>query len=330
MLDEYRRFALPEASTGGPEPVHVFDPVIGAEVLKSKSFEVISMAHIYRDIAARTGIDFDAIVKVLDRTPLFLNSEQHKLVRAEMARVLADKRAAQTSALETSIDGFFDSQVRPGAVIELTSQLTRPLYHAVMAPVLGMDTGHGLETDDLSRLFDPILSLKRRQRINARIEALLARPDDIITPTLLAMTILGHDPFVGGLSLSIYRTIANQPGMRLSDMRWDPQLSATALPYVDRIAVADWNCNSVQIMEGQRVRIFIGASSEYGPLETQDVLFGRGAHLCLGRMITQLAWQMSINRFQQCNCSATASDLQMRAPDTLFDFPSSSRITLHG
>ena len=64
-------------------------------IISSSEFQTFDMSQKYRNLSERTELNFDAVIALMDRLPIFLNGENHKKNRKEMAKVYSASRPKQ-------------------------------------------------------------------------------------------------------------------------------------------------------------------------------------------------------------------------------------------
>jgi hypothetical protein len=329
--DSLFEILAPGTEAEGDKMAYVFDGELASEILKSSDFKVVSLKKAFEDISAKTGLDFRATISVLAKMPLFLNGSEHKKVRGEMAAILAATREEQKAAFEDTARKAFSMKLVDGGSMDIVTDLTAPMFQAFTAVAVGADWTEGTLQKEYPRIMDPIYSLNKRRRVNrCWSDTISAHTDKRVSAEIkLALMTLGNDTFGGSLAISMWQTLDRYQNVALKDIPWPETIPATSLPYADRVALCDWERNGFRVKSGQRVRVVLEASAQYGPLETSDCLFGKGRHMCVGRPAAEMAWRTIVEHVKNSPLIARPAALAYRNPDTMFCLPVSSRIEFH-
>lgn len=264
---------------------------------------------------------------MLRRLPTFLNGSQHTQMRKEMALLIAAAKEFQFEAARRTVASIFETTLRPGATVDAVSDVARPLYRAFSSALLrsvslgSSDAALDL-VEDLPVQLDPLSSLARRHGIEKRLRAFLdhnaGRPDGGLTPLCLAM--LGARPFVGSVALSIHAVIAANSGKPSCSIAWPEHLIVSSLRFADRIATEDTDLEGIRVSRGERIRCVIHDGS-YAADDNRPLLFGVGAHTCLGKPLTQTCWSLLRQNFLQRRDAFFPGDLEIAASKQPFCTP---------
>src|SRR3954469_20513552 len=80
------------------------------DLLRSPAFETVSLSETYRHIARRTGINFDATIKLLEHFPFFVAGAQHCKLREFMAKHVTGSLALQIQSAKRELARIFDTR----------------------------------------------------------------------------------------------------------------------------------------------------------------------------------------------------------------------------
>ena len=301
----------------------VFDGELISQILRSKSCEVIPISEEYKKLQSHTGIDFSATIASMEAMPLFMQGDSHRKLRADMAAILGRNRKAQEITLTSCIDEIFEDCVVAGKTFDFTQDLLFPLYHDLTNTLVGVDWSDPLLSDEFPRTLDPLLSLNKRKQLTSRMAGILEKyKDDEIPPdTKIALVVLGHDTFIGATALSLWSVIERNSGKKLSEIEWPSSLPMTSASYSERIVIEDFELNGIYFPKGKTLRLVLEAATEYGPLETKDIVFGKGRHACIGRSISEKTWELLTQKLGQYDLRVSPLRIEMRDPDSCFFFP---------
>lgn len=296
-------------------------------VIKSPAFTPLDMRDIYRRIVERTGRDFSATVRMFDVLPPFLVGAQHQDVRRTMAAIIASGRERQRETVERKLDELVAALFAADGSFDLVAEFAQPLWYALSAEILG-DNG-GLDPSDLSALgedmptlFSPTASLSKRQAINDEIQAFIDADPANAEPRLVALCLsaLGSRPFVGSFALTIFRVVERCGPSAADRIEWPATYSESGLEFVDRVVGDSRNLGETELARGETVRSAMRHDS-YTPDEKVQLLFGLGAHACLGKSIAQYAWTCFVERVSQLNTVLRSHELTMKPFSEPFFMP---------
>jgi hypothetical protein len=298
-------------------------------VIKSERFETYSMAARYRELGQRTGINFDAIVQLMDFLPVFIDGERHINIRRSMARRVASSKSLQEAAVSDTIRSLVEKLFVPPNDVELSSQFAQPLWRAISASIVERSDGMLDLIDEIPSLFYPTLSIRDRIKINAKLASFLdadrANQDERLTN--LGLAVLGSRPFVGSVALSIYEVVARNAGKNSNEITWPEFFPASSLSFVDRICKDNTRIDDWQFDAGSRIRCYT-QDPTYSPEQNNAALFGFGRHTCLGKGISEFAWGTLVERLAQIDAILVPLSIQITEHTEPFSMPALACIGL--
>lgn len=306
----------------------VADYHVSREVITSRDFSTFRMGDQYRLLAKRTGHDFGASIALLDRLPTFMEGRAHKATRKAMALRNDANKAAQLAAADTYLADFTARELRAGNSVDLMQAFALPLVDA-LAMATTAAGGRPTPPMEFIRLFPSLFSshtpLARRIAINTMLVALADGADEAVFDDL-ALLVLGIYPLSGSLALTLHAAFAAQPETPLRAIRWPDRFAASALHYVDRVCRRDTTVGDEAFAAGERVRSLI-QSADWAHAQNQGMTFGAGAHLCLGRRLSEAIWDKVTRVLGGFDLVAQAGPLTMDAGGEPFDRPSHAFVT---
>jgi hypothetical protein len=156
------------------------------------------------------------------------------------------------------------------------------------------DGGSRFERLTATRLFDRFVSVSWLRRMDEQLggirQSVRARHPAEREAVLLNVVVLGRDSLVGSLGVSLATILRSQAGRPLEQMSFPVMLPETGVPMAERIAVDDFDLCGVSIRQGEWVRLYLQSFSYSKDAAQQMLIFGVGAHSCLGRQITLDVW----------------------------------------
>jgi len=313
----------------------VYDADLISEIFRSEDFRTNPFADHYREIAERTGIDFQASIATLDHIPFSKEGAEHQRLRKEMNKIVSAESQVHIAGMEAFIAELTASLFVAANEIELTRQLARPIFFELFGRWLKVDEREFIEESNFSAVFDGAMSLNRRKRVNANLKGLRCafaeRADRIpTTPEIaVAMNVLGNDALMGSLVLSLWHVLEQNAGARLNDIEIPPNLVATGVPFIERIANRDIEINGMKVAKDEKVRLMIDATSRQITGIEADLFFGKGRHLCIGKPMTLVIWRAISRGLRKIPLRFTMGDMKLRTGDYAFNYPEFAWISLH-
>ncbi|WP_045836531.1 hypothetical protein [Hyphomicrobium sp. 99] len=308
------------------------DAKIAKAVILSPDFATYSMADRYRELSHRAGIDFSAAIKLLEYLPVFIDGENHQRIRKVMAKQISRTKDSQLSAARQRLGDLFQGSFHPGAEIDLVADFAQHLWRSIVASIVSENEGLLDLVDEIPELFSPLLSIRERAKINAKIEAFLqsnsGADDEDERLINLCLGSLGARPFVGTLSLSLYDIFRSHPNSRMCGFTWPQSFPSSSLTYVDRMCTGAGDYSGLSVKEGDRVRC-ITQSSSYSGEENSRALFGFGAHTCLGKSISERVWSLVAETLSKSELRAECLSITMSPHNDPFLMPATIKIRLH-
>jgi hypothetical protein len=280
------------------------------------------MAAGYTQLSERFGRDFGPAIALLEQLPTFMDGDAHAAMRAAMARVFGVIRQPQLAVAREFLAAFGAAMLRPGSRFDLMDDLSRPLFRAMseVAVAARQLPGAALDlVDDIPLLFSPFTALKTRLEINDRLGGLTAQHGEEIICDL-GLLVLGVRPLTGGLARSLHAVVADHQGRLLSAMPWPARISLSPVTYVDRMCLEPVTIAGEDFAAGDHLRCMIQGADRTAE-QRQATMFGVGAHLCLGRPISEQIWTLAVELFAGQELRASAGPLKMKQGSDPFDLP---------
>lgn len=313
----------------------VYDAELISAIFRSEDFRTNAFADHYRMISKRTGIDFQASIDTLDHVPFSKEGEEHRRLRSEMTKIVSADSREHIAGMEAFVGELVSKLFVAGNELELTQQLARPVFYELFSRWLKADEREFLKESNISQVFDGAMSLNRRKKVNQNLYelrcAFAERADRVpTTPDIaVAMNVLGNDALMGSLVLSLWHILEQNPDARLSDIEFPPNLTATGVPFIERVANRDIEIGEMKVAKDQKVRLMIDATSRQISGEETDLFFGKGRHLCIGKPMTLVVWRSFTKAVNALPLRFTLGEMKFRDGDYAFNYPECARISLH-
>jgi hypothetical protein len=305
------------------------DPVVMNSVVGSEHFQPYSMADRYREIAKRTGFNFDAVVQLMEFIPVFIDGERHRKTRRLMARGLAASKSLQEQTATRTLNFLFEKLFVPGTELDLLSDFAQPLWREISASIMARKDDTLDLVDEIPSLFYPTLSIRERIKTNKKLAGFIDAEHMNLDERLanLCLAVLGARPFVGAMVLSIYQVIAQNAGKKSKEIEWPDIFPATPLNFVDRICKHDTRIADHAFDAGDRVRCYVHDDT-YSTEQNRTSLFGLGAHTCLGKGISEFSWRLLIQNFAGLDAVLAPLGIEIGTHTEPFVMPSTARIAV--
>jgi hypothetical protein len=306
--------------------IHVHSKDAVRDLLKSNQFQAYPMIEVYEQIQSKTGLDFRASLQLLRCLPLFLTGQAHKEVRRAMAVKLASVQAEQRNAVQEEIERI-TARLQPGIELDLIGELSGPLWRSASQCILPRGIYLSSLIENITTLFHPTLSLRKRLEINDGIQRYIDSCSENVSEelTMLSMAALGARPFVGSFALSVFDIASSNSGRALSEIIWPDQLTTSSLRFVDRTAATQTARYGINFEAGDRVRCHTHESVFYGH-NNVEALFGYGSHVCLGRTISEYGWRLLAKRLSKLSVRFLPLECRMDAHTEPFTMPIVARV----
>jgi len=330
----YGRLA-PYAWLREPDCIAILDPELIAEAFRSPLLHAVDYAGINEGVAARTGIDLSMMVTALRQVPLAQEGCPHRDLRQEFARVLAGKPAELAPLVDARMASIVAAHFAAGARVDLVADVALPLYEAVFANLLGVSPSVFAQDHDYSQVFDGMMSLNRRRKLNASLARVHDRlgehtPAGMSRETALALMILGRDALIGTVVNSLWHEISAHPGKRLAQIDFGGVPASTSVPFIEREATEEMELGPLRLAKGQRVRLMLDATTREMAGRDAGLTFGKGRHLCLGRPLALAVWSAMGRALRRVELVAVPLELTHRAGDYVFNYPERAWVGFDG
>jgi len=311
--------------------IYVVDGELAIEVLKSDNFRNLDLHENFLKLEAKTGLDFSALHDVFDKLAPVRHGIGPRPARIELAQHMVSLEPELLAAAQRRIDHLADTVMRPGQSLDLGENLFFAIYSDNTRIITGLPDLDIWWAAELLRATFAQTSLRTRLALNDDLGEKAARMNGTRDEVALklALAALGSEAFTATFIQSIWQIIQRQPDRPMNAIIWPEAPPATAAPFVERIADADWDNGTLSVRKGDKLRVVIGASVPYGPFETKNVMFGRGRHSCVGRRYSENLWTRLVAKFEQLDVIPELVSLQIREPDDFLNFPDSAVIRFH-
>lgn len=287
--------------------------------LVSRDIDPFELSDTYDEISVRTGIDLSCASSFIKTLPLFMSGQAHKARRRDLAKVLNARRREIEASIDARLARLTDLfQAREGE-IDLIVEVANPLWLAV-ADVILPDYPELVDlAKEIPQLFNPGTSIRRRKSLNERLQAQSALYPGLVEDILPILT-LGVRPFTGSMALSIFEIALRHKEKAWTDMRLPDTFPRSSLQYSSsRVARSDVTISGCPYSAGTGFYCRITDVS-YSDAFNAENLYGFGAHLCLGKPLSQYAWRGVCNMLKTVSMTVRPGRLRLN-PEAPFLTP---------
>jgi hypothetical protein len=213
--------------------------------------------------------------------------------------------------------------------------LLKPSIRAANLAIAGIENCSVDALESLPLFFDASLSLKRRRYVEQLIEDVYSSLPNAMPAEekyfRIAMLALNMNTLLGSISESFLTVIKRNAGIDLKDMDWDPELPATALPMVERRALANSTICGNEISAGDRTQLFVdvdGFDKDRGP-RYSELYFAAGPHKCPGMNYSRKVWNILITHMKTIDKRLRVLAIEYRSNDGIFNVLEKLGVELH-
>jgi len=286
-------------------------------------------------ILQRFNLELQHVSRLVDYFPIAKNGEAHKAIRKRSAvEILKNSDAALatfTTVLDSKMQLLFAHQSA-----DIVKDILKPSLTACLLVLSGINNlAPHISFDSLSQILDETLSLNKRIQINKIIAEILNSfpenmndDDKYFRVSLLA---LGTDSLIGTITESVAYILSKNQDKSCSHIAWNSEIPSTGVPVIERISIRDNTMDGVNILSGQRVRLYLDSAgyqqSEF-PSYAQ-IYFATGVHTCLGMPIGRKIWDIVKSRFEKLEKKLIINTMEYRTPDNVFNIYESIKVDIY-
>lgn len=318
----------------------ISDSELILQVLWNSDFVV----HEYRfDLAlSRHGVDLPHLTRMRDFLPLAVEGERHTFLRDRMVKEISLNTVAAVDAYDAALAAALNETIvrsRNGKAclaqdVFLPSLRRASIILAGLAPYLNsIDAIDRLI--DLPLFFDDMISLRKREQLEMiASQVLQAMPADMDLDEKylrLSMLTLAVDTLSASMTLSVKTILEREPGVPLNQINWDPELTTTGLPYIERKASKSIRLSDKVISENDRVRLFVDAAGVQGNAcpRYSNLYFAVGAHQCIGKAISRKIWKSTTKHLCTIDRTLHVTAHSFRSRDCVFSLLETLEVDIH-
>jgi hypothetical protein len=313
----------------------ISEPHAIRQILKDSNFTV----HTYNfgEIAGRLGITFIHQKLLRAHLPVAIEGEDHTGLRRKFDQAISINTGRALAIFENylanAIPLLFEANTPSRFCV--IHDLLKPSIRSANLAIAGIENCSVDPLESLPLFFDGSLSLKRRRYVEQIIEDVYSSLPTAMPAEekyfRIAMLALNMNTLLGSISESVLTVIKRNSGINLKDMDWDPELPATALPMIERRALANSKLCGNEIRAGDRVQIFVdvyGFDKDRGPKYT-DLYFAAGSHKCPGMNYSRKIWNILTRRLKTIDKRLRVLAIEYRPNDGIFNMLDKLEVEAH-
>jgi cytochrome P450 len=314
----------------------VFDPSLITDILKSSEFVIPDYASGYAKLDQQSpGQGWNLVVNTLEHIPLAHEGVRHVALRRDLARLIGARSNAAKHSAAALLNRLASSVFREATRVDLIRDLVRPLNDTLFGELIGAPLPKAAsDTASPSQIFDRALGLNRRKQVRDEIaqfsntftDAKLATSQDYA----MAFVSVGYDSVLGSLGSSLVAVLKEAEGERLCDIAYPEDLPHTGVPYIERIAARDGAFQETAFARGDRFRLFLDAVPARGANRGDELYFGKGRHVCIGKELSQWLWRALVKELAKVSLKVSLIEVQLRRRDYVFCVYEGIVVSFHG
>jgi cytochrome P450 len=276
----------------------VTDPKHSEAILALPDLGPADYVGAYERLEERGPQGFPNLRFALKNIPFSLIGSDHLKSRQIIGKLISARRAHVASVLPELVEAAVAVLDRPGEV-ELMREMLTPLVTRFVGEVAGLDTSDPAPFRDSSVVFDRMMGLKKRIRMEESVGDLRANIRSSVGEDItdeeegarLALCILGHDATLGMIGESLHWILNEHSGRRFSDIPYPSFPPATGVPYIERTITAPFQFCGLAFRPGERIRFLFQALTYSTNSSDHAHIFGYGLHTCLGKQLSLDLWK---------------------------------------
>jgi hypothetical protein len=302
----------------------VSEPTAIGKILRDRHFCVHSYK--FSEVASRLGIGFPHHEALRNCLPLALEGEKHTSLRRRFSEEIAANSVRALEIFESELVAMMRLHFSAGKLSRfcVVKEVIRPSIKSANLAIAGLQECKVANLESLPLFFDESISLRGRQTIERLIGELYAKLPKTMSDDekyfRIAMLALSVDTLFGSISESFLTVVRRNPEIALSGMDWDHDLPATALPMIERKALAETWLFGHWIKAGDRVRLFLDVEEfdrDTGSKYT-ELYFAAGPHRCPGINYSRKIWNIFVRHLRQIEVKLHIRALAYRSNDKIF------------
>ncbi len=313
---------------------NVTDPAQVLHLLRSPALVCKEIAGPLAAVGERFGETFPNTEFLVRNMPLMNEGENHLPMRRRMAAFLAARRLPMQEPLRRMVAEHLAPLNAPGEY-ELVGTCLLPLVRSFFTELVRSSERVPFRQVTITRIFDRYLSLDMLRQVEAEVtelRSIVARgcPDAVAAgeeDMYVGLFTLGRDSLLATMAESLAMTLGAHLGKPLNQVGFADHPNETGVAIAERVAAQPISVGGAEIKTGDWVRLFLQSLNYSERLVVQKLVFGAGAHSCLGRQLSLDIWPLVTAQFAALPWRVAAVDRDYLKNHT-FAMPAYVRIEL--
>ncbi len=299
------------------------DPELAQSILRSDAFAMRQHHLVIAELAGRKDVNLDAAADVLAASPLSHDGAAHQELRRDFARLILRNTDAALRAYQALLAELASAHFSHSGSFDLVADLVRPLAKRLFATLTEVPENCFSDSLASNGCFSQMLSTSvgtfSRQRLlatNNRVAEVCAQINGEGREKLIkASIILGvYQGFTGAFANALLCIIARGQGQPLQSLPFPETLPTSAIPFADGICRTDITIGRTRVKAGDIVLAYLGSFDTLTEVPA-PLLFGTGAHACIGRPLAERCWTLLAAALRHQPGAVTVTDVAFRDLD---------------
>jgi hypothetical protein len=300
-----------------------FDPETVVDLLRDERLIAPDTIGAIERLEARYKKQFPNLILAARAIPLLLNGQAHQEMRRRIAEFITEGRARTVAALPKIMKRYVEP-LNGERQIEWISACIEPVVAEIGSLLCNSPDPVPYPKLAITRLFDRFASLSALSEADKQIAELrqhLGRSTPDIDPGIaIAILVLGRDSLTCTLATSLHSVLSRNLNRRFADMEFPDYPPETGVAVAERIASQAIALGAETIAAGDKVRLYFQPISGAGSTVNRQLLFGTGAHSCLGRHVSLDTWNLMTQTLRGFSGTVTSVAAEFE-PNTMFIMP---------
>lgn len=294
---------------------NVTDPAQVLELLRNPTLVCKEIVEPIQAVAQRFGDRFPNTEFLVQHMPLMNEGEGHLRMRRRMAAFLGARRMPMQEPMRRIVDEHMAPLANAGEH-ELVASCLLPIVRAFFTEMVQSAETVPFRQLTITRVFDRFLGLAALRQIETEVtelRAIIARncPDAVAAgdeDMLIELFTLGRDSLLATISESLAVIFAANVGKKFAAIDFPDHPNETGVAIAERMAAEPILVGDVTIPAGDWVRLYLHSLNYSDRADIQKLVFGVGAHTCIGRQLALDLWPMITARLAALPWTLAATD----------------------
>jgi cytochrome P450 len=277
----------------------VADPSLVSRVLLSDDFDVREHHKDFAAIQQSRNVELGATLRLAQGTALSNNGARHRELKLEAVKHVQQNANAALESFSASLNELLPDLLETRERFDLVADFILPLSMRLIASLSGVPLENLTGRMGASQCLTQLLSVKKEAFSTPRLMAIeqrLRKADrendaGVNTPLHKFISMANLEVLKSGLAISLISVLNSNAEKPLCEMEISPQMVATCIPFIERDCKRDSEIGGTTIKQTEKVILYLGG---FGPMsdEQKKLIFGTGAHICVGKFVTERAWSL--------------------------------------